>query len=367
MDDENVLLEGQTFEDIIERMLEHVPDTLDKREGSVIYNALAPVAWETQLIYEELNMALTDSFADTASLDALIRKARERGIIWKDATASVVKGLIEPTDVDALNCRFALADTELVYLATKKIDEGVYELTCETPGIEGNVTDGQLVPIYSEDAELDGDIKSAYIGGILTPGAEPEDTEDLRVRYFAKKDQSFGGNIASYVEAVEGMAGVSVCKVIPLWNGAGTVKIILLDSAYNSPAESLITDVQTAIDPTQNQGLGLGLAAIGATVTVVGAADVKINVETSITYANGNHFETAKAAIETALDEYYESIRKSWKNDEFPIIRISQIETRLLNLDEVLDVENTTINGSSKNISLEYDQVPVRGDFVERT
>ena len=31
-----------TFETILEQMLSAVPDTVDKREGSIIYDALAP-------------------------------------------------------------------------------------------------------------------------------------------------------------------------------------------------------------------------------------------------------------------------------------------------------------------------------------
>lgn len=33
-----------TFDYIMNRMLESVPDTVDKREGSIIYDALAPAA-----------------------------------------------------------------------------------------------------------------------------------------------------------------------------------------------------------------------------------------------------------------------------------------------------------------------------------
>lgn len=35
-----------TFESILSAMLQRVPDTVDKREGSVIYDALSPAAAE---------------------------------------------------------------------------------------------------------------------------------------------------------------------------------------------------------------------------------------------------------------------------------------------------------------------------------
>ena len=40
------MYEEVTYESILERMLEKVPDNMDKREGSIIYDALAPAAVE---------------------------------------------------------------------------------------------------------------------------------------------------------------------------------------------------------------------------------------------------------------------------------------------------------------------------------
>ena len=38
------MYEEQTFDAIMQRMLERIPDTLDKRESSPVYMALAPAA-----------------------------------------------------------------------------------------------------------------------------------------------------------------------------------------------------------------------------------------------------------------------------------------------------------------------------------
>lgn len=40
------MYENVTYEDILQRMLDRVPDSMDKREGSIIYDALAPAAVE---------------------------------------------------------------------------------------------------------------------------------------------------------------------------------------------------------------------------------------------------------------------------------------------------------------------------------
>lgn len=44
------MYEEVTYEEILERMLERVPDDMDKREGSLIYDALAPAAIELQIM-----------------------------------------------------------------------------------------------------------------------------------------------------------------------------------------------------------------------------------------------------------------------------------------------------------------------------
>ena len=49
------MYEALTFEAILERMLGRVDDSFDKREGSVIYDALAPAAVESESVYFELD------------------------------------------------------------------------------------------------------------------------------------------------------------------------------------------------------------------------------------------------------------------------------------------------------------------------
>ena len=68
------MFENVTFEAILEAMLDRVPNTLDKREGSIIYDALAPAAAELQNAYIALDMVLNEGFADTASWQFLVRR-----------------------------------------------------------------------------------------------------------------------------------------------------------------------------------------------------------------------------------------------------------------------------------------------------
>lgn len=86
------MYEDQTYEKILERSLARVGADVDKREGSLIMNAIAPVSAEHANIYILLDGIISDGYADTASREYLIRRCAERGITPHPATQAVLKG-----------------------------------------------------------------------------------------------------------------------------------------------------------------------------------------------------------------------------------------------------------------------------------
>ena len=52
------MYERETYEEILKRLLAKVPSNVDKREGSVIWDALAPAAAEIAQLYIELNWSI---------------------------------------------------------------------------------------------------------------------------------------------------------------------------------------------------------------------------------------------------------------------------------------------------------------------
>ena len=61
-----------SYEVILKRMMERAPAGVDKREGSILYDAMAPAAAEIQNTYIELGWALEQIFADTAIREYLV-------------------------------------------------------------------------------------------------------------------------------------------------------------------------------------------------------------------------------------------------------------------------------------------------------
>lgn len=348
------MFDDLTFEYFLESMLERVPNSLDKREGSIIYNALAPAAAEMAELVILLSIFYDESYVDTASYNYLVRKCKERGITPNDATNAIVKGEFN-IDV-AIGSRFSLDN--LNYVVTEKVSTGVFKLKCEDTGPIFNL--GKLIPIeYIEGLE------TAQLTEILINGEYDEDEESLRKRYYdSLESEAFGGNISDYKEKVNKLQDIGGVKVYPVWNGGGTVKLVLINSSYDAPSTELINQTQEKIDPIQNKGKGLGVAPIGHIVTVVGVEKISVNINTNITYQDGWNFEELKSSIEQTIDDYFKELNKTWADKENLIIRVSQIETRLLDLEGVLDIENTTINGNASNLTIDKDSIVTRGDIV---
>lgn len=258
------MYEDQTYENILDRSLARVASDVDKREGSVIMNAIAPVSAEHADVYIQLGNIVNNGYADTAVREFLILRCKERGIIPYEATKATLKGKFNMEI--PIGSRFNL--NELNYVATAFIESAdgyfYYQMECETEGTNGNKFFGELSSIEYIDKDLTGELTE-----LLIPAEDEEDTEALRTRYLNSFDSNpFGGNKQDYVEKTDALDGVGGTVVIPVWNGGGTVKLIIINSDFGVASSTLVKAVQEAIDPDP-QGTGSGIAPIGHTVTVV--------------------------------------------------------------------------------------------------
>lgn len=342
-----------TFDYIMNRMLESVPDTVDKREGSIIYDALSPAAAELAKAYMELDVVMDETFVDTASLQYLMLRCKERGVAIQGETAAVIEGVFTPSSVE-LTAGLRFNCDEVNYTITEKISAGHYKLEAETLGTVGNKYTGLLLPIQTVNG-----LETAQIAAVLIPAEDGDTTDTLREKYYASIDgEAFGGNVADYREKVNAITGVGGVKVYPVWNGGGTVKLTVIASDYTAPSSELISKVQTAIDPEQNHGEGMGLAPIGHTVTVTGAKYADLTITANVTFAAGWNWENGKSQLVSAANAYLDELCKAWADSETTVVRISQIETHLLTADCVVDVDGTTVNDDTKNIELAADEIP---------
>lgn len=296
------------------------------------------------------------SFADTASRLYLIKRCAERGIAPLEATAAVGIGAFS-LDVP-IGSRFSC--DKYNWTVTEKIETGKFYLSCDTAGADPNGYTGLLIPIEYIDG-----LATAELTSIAINGEDEESTEALRLRYLNSfSNQSYGFNRSQYIEVTEALPGVGGCKPYRAWDGAGTVKLVITDSDYGVPTSTLLATVQTAIDPTQNAGDGVGLAPIDHEVTVAGVTGATINISTTLTFASGWNLAECLPYIQAALDAYYYDLNSTWSTESALIVRVSQIESRLLALAGIVDISGTTLNGTAGNATLDKDAVAVRGSFT---
>ena len=403
------MFEEYDFDTLVERMLANVDDKFDKREGSVIYDAVAPAALQLANMYVALDMVMDEVFADSASYYYLIKRAAERGIYPKEETNAECKLTVVPADTQiSIDDRFALG--ELNYTVTSVIDtsQGLYKITCETPGTIGNQQLGDLIPLETKN-NLN-DMQSVKLTEILIPGEDEEDIEVFRERYFASFNQTaFGGNKADYKEKVNDIAGVGGCKIMRAWNSGyspsdmipdediiswfenqsestlgrevynwlqtvynaakqkllttgGTVRVIIITSEFKVPSTVLVDTVQTAIDPTINAGEGEGIAPIGHVVKIEGVSGRQINIDLNLVYKEGYTFTGLESSIKESIDAYFLELAKTWTENDNLTVRLSQIEARVLMIEGILDGGSIKLNNASENIILEYNEIPLRGE-----
>lgn len=353
------MYEHQTYEAIMKRMLDRVSNKVDKREGSVIYDALAPAAAELAQMYMDLDVNINLSYADTSSGEYLDRRTAEFGVTRHPATPSRRLGKFFdrvglPMDIP-LRSRFSIQDQ--TYMAVSRQALGEYALECESLGSVGNLYYGALLPIDHVEG-----LARAELSDVIVPGEDEESDENLRKRYMERvNEQPFGGNVADYKQKIGAIAGVGGVKVYPVWQGGGTLKCTLITSDFQSPSSQFITDVQNVIDPILGKGNGWGLAPIGHTVTIAGTASQPIDVTTTVTLAAGLSPGMIQTEVEQAISEYLYLLRKAWADEEALIVRISQIESRLLTVKGIIDVNGTLLNGQAANIELGIDEIPLLG------
>lgn len=329
---------------ILKRMMDKVSNSLDKREGSIVYNALAPVALELAQAYSDLDRYLEYAFVSQSTPDVYIEKrANEIGIKRKQPTKAIKKARFYDNEnklMDIpLNSRFSMDGVN--FKAISKIDRGVFAMECEKEGSIGNSLKGTLTPI-----EYINNLSKGEIDEILEYGLEMETGQELYSRIIEKEQNpTTSGNPNHYKQWALEVKGVGKCKVFPLWNGQGTVKVVIVDDARKSPSQTLIDKVYSYIEDKR---------PIGPKITVKGAVENKVDVKAKVVLANGFNISKVQEDVTKYINKYLNDIAF-----EVSYVSIAQIGNIILKTPGVLDYSELKINNLSSNIGLADEEIPV--------
>lgn len=71
---------------------------------------------------------------------------------------------------------------------------------------------------------------------------------------------------------------------------------------------------------------------------------------------------SVQVSIQDAISDYLQGLRQAWEDSESLMVRISQIEAKILNIDGVLDVTETMINDQASNLEITQEYLPLLGN-----
>lgn len=357
------------------KALEKVPDNIDSREGSIIFDALAPSAYSFAEVILYIRQWILDGYTQTATDQYLDYRGQERGLTRIAASKAVVTGRFLDRDGKSATVevgdRFAsIGSSPYFYGVSKVNDDGTGQLICETAGDGPNHYVGQILPITPND-----DVADAQIIEISVPARKVETDDEFRKRILANYSvNAYGGNVADYQDMIAQLHTVGAVQIYPTWNGGGTVKLVILDNDYSTPSDQLIHDVQAAIDPQDMPGDGYGLAPIGHTVTVIGPTEHKIDVVVTVQTDGSVQVAEVKAKIHDAIEAYFDSVRRTWGNMDIAhrsyTLRIlrAQIIAAVLRIPGIINATDLTIAGGDADITLvstgKLSELPVLGEVT---
>lgn len=332
------------------RMLSNIDNKYDKTEGSFFYDSTKAVSIELEDGYKEQENILDKGFVETATGEYLDLKVAEQGLTRKPATKSTTTVTITGSEGATISQGDLVASDTVNYIVqeTKTIDATLTTtvlVECEQVGTIGNVPVGAIkyFPITIAG------INSVTITESVSNGYNGETDAELRQRYYDKvRTPATSGNKYHYRNWAKEVIGVGDARVFALWNGNGTVKVVLINSNKQGASTELINEVVTYIEEVR---------PIGADVTVISATEIPINIEGTLTIDTNNYTEAEVIGnIETKITDYLKDIAFV---DNY--VSYAKIGSLILESAGVLDYSNLTVNSGTSNISIADEEVDILG------
>jgi uncharacterized phage protein gp47/JayE len=298
-------LTDQTYETILQRMLDTLPSDLDKSEGSFIWDTLSPAAIELALAAIWAQEVLRRGFASTTFGAYLDLRCEEHGITRRPVVKATgqVTFTGTPGTVIPAGTRVSTASSEAapaIFFATKSdatIGAGgtvTVDIEAVEAGASGNVAAGTITMLAQPVAGVTSVTNAAATAG----GLDEEDDASLLARYLQRvRSPSAGGNKADYVNWAMEVPGVGGVSVVPVRDAPGTVSIAIINTNKVPADQALIDQVQNYIAPpwiNEAEAEAMTLGGYGTSIDTTQTDDTGDSVKMvydatgagSITHAN---------------------------------------------------------------------------------
>lgn len=260
-------------------------------------------AAQIQAAYIYAEWALTQSFPQRATGKYLDDHAKLRGITRKEGHTAkgVLRFKVDRVQTEAVRIPAGVVCTTagLVRFVTR--EEGVIEAgnlftdveaEAENVGAVGNVPAGSIRFMTKAPTGITGVTNPAAFAG----GSSEEDDAALRERVLDSfRRLPNGANAAFYELRALSHARVEAVRVLPRYQGIGTVGVVVA-APGGVPEEDLLRSIQEDLDAVRE---------IAVDVTVMAPEVKKVDVEVEILPKKDVQFEDAQAAVRTAMQTFF--------------------------------------------------------------
>lgn len=344
------MLENRTFDEILASMKEAVGGALSTIEGSFVDSVLRACALELAQDYFDQNALLPIAFVDETSGEYLDLRAAEYGLVRKSGTLAAATVTFAGADGVRVPAGTVVVTADGLAFATDEdavISDGCADVgvTAEAAGAAYNVAEGAIVSLQA------GGSVTVAASTAAAGGTDDESDSALLARLLALwQTPATSGNAYAYEQWALECEGIGGAKVLPLWDGPGTVKVLLADAEMLPPTVEQVESVAAYIESQR---------PIGAAVTVEAAGSVEICVAAEVVAGASADTGAAETEFRAALAEYFAGLALTGEP-----VRYAKIAYLLLDTAGVVDQAGLTVNGGTENIPLDGFEVPILGEVT---
>ena len=334
------MFSNQTYEAIKQRIFDNINIDIDKREGSFLSNMVSPLSEELAKAYINMSDILSLGFIEDTFDTYLDKRVSEFGVYRKQGSKAIGEIKVEGKEGAIITNGTLIKANDLYFTVLNDIElptDNILYVEANEVGYKYNL----LANTEFELVEKNDKVTSLINETDFKNGIDIESDEDLRKRFIkVVNNPSTSGNKAHYEEWALEVNGVSRAIVYPLWNGNGTVKVMVVGNDNKPVLEDVRKNVEDHI--TENM-------PIGCQLTVTTPTNLDTTIVATIELKEGYEIEEVKQEFEAKINEYLKSV-----TNEFTY---SKVYGLLANIIGIEDIGILTINGGNSNITISEDKI----------
>ena len=331
---------SNAYENIKQRILDNINIDIDKREGSFTSNMVSPLSEELAKAYINMSDILSLGFIEDNFDAYLDKRVSEFGVYRKTGTKAIGEIKVTGQEGAIIENGTLVKANDLYFTVLNDIElptDNILYVEANEVGYKYNLlanTEFELVEKNDKVTKLVNETN-------FSKGVDVESDEELRKRFIkVVNNPSTSGSKNHYEEWALEVNGVGRAIVYPLWNGNGTVKVMVVGNDNKPVLEDVRKNVEDHI--TENM-------PIGCQLTVTTPTNLDATIVATIELKEGYEIEEVKQEFEAKINEYLKSV-----TNEFTY---SKVYGLLANIIGIEDIGTLTINGGNSNITISEDKI----------